>query len=174
MVVHQRGSDFEGRSRITTWLFGICLRVMAAHRRRAWVRRERATEALPEGLAEGSPEASLEQARAQARLGRTEATRSRAEAFLRRWPRSLYAERVRRWLVPCPGHRLDATWMISSTRPSCSGQESVTLVRSAPAEVSCRRGSVAHRLHAAHPARRARRSAACSGRWSPRRRRTRW
>lgn len=34
------------------------------------------------------------------RLGRTEATRSRAEAFLRRWPRSLYAERVRRWLVP--------------------------------------------------------------------------
>lgn len=34
------------------------------------------------------------------RLGRGEATRARAEAFLRRWPRSLYAERVRRWVGP--------------------------------------------------------------------------
>lgn len=34
------------------------------------------------------------------RLGRGEATRARAEAFLRRWPRSLYADRVRRWVGP--------------------------------------------------------------------------
>ena len=32
------------------------------------------------------------------RMGRTEAMRQRAEGFLRRWPRSLYAERVRRLL----------------------------------------------------------------------------
>jgi RNA polymerase sigma-70 factor, ECF subfamily len=68
LVVHQRGEDFEGRSLITTWLFGICRRVIAAHRRRAWVRRERATEVPPETVASGSPDASLEQAEAQARL----------------------------------------------------------------------------------------------------------
>jgi len=34
------------------------------------------------------------------RLGRGEATRARAQAFLQRWPRSLYADRVRRWVGP--------------------------------------------------------------------------
>ncbi len=70
LVVHQRGGEFEGRSRITTWLFGICLRVMAAHRRRAWVRRERATDDPPEAVAPAadSPDRSLEQVEAEARL----------------------------------------------------------------------------------------------------------
>lgn len=70
LVVHQRGAEFEGRSRVTTWLFGICLRVMAAHRRRAWVRRERATDDPPESAAPAidSPDSSVEHAQAQARL----------------------------------------------------------------------------------------------------------
>jgi RNA polymerase sigma-70 factor (ECF subfamily) len=41
IVVHRRLEGFEHASRMTTWLFGICLRVASAQRRRAHVRRER-------------------------------------------------------------------------------------------------------------------------------------
>lgn len=44
VVVHRRLDSFEERSRLTTWLFGICVRVVAAYRRRAYVRFERPTE----------------------------------------------------------------------------------------------------------------------------------
>jgi len=40
LVVHRRLSEFEGRARITTWLYRICLRVASDRRRRAHVRRE--------------------------------------------------------------------------------------------------------------------------------------
>jgi RNA polymerase sigma-70 factor (ECF subfamily) len=44
IVVHRRLDSYDGTSKVTTWLFGIAMRVAAAHRRRAHVRRERATE----------------------------------------------------------------------------------------------------------------------------------
>lgn len=44
LVVHKRLHTFDGSSALTTWLYGICFRVAAAHRRRAWFRREVPTE----------------------------------------------------------------------------------------------------------------------------------
>jgi RNA polymerase sigma-70 factor (ECF subfamily) len=40
LVVHKRLATFDGSSLLVTWLHGICVRVVAGHRRRAWFRRE--------------------------------------------------------------------------------------------------------------------------------------
>jgi RNA polymerase sigma-70 factor (ECF subfamily) len=48
LVVHKRLHTFDGSSKLTTWLFGICVRVAAAHRRRAWIRREEPRAVLPD------------------------------------------------------------------------------------------------------------------------------
>ncbi|MBX3274541.1 MAG: sigma-70 family RNA polymerase sigma factor [Sandaracinaceae bacterium] len=49
LVVHRRLDDFEGRSSVKTWLFGILLRVVSDHRRRH--RRKGGLAPLPEALA---------------------------------------------------------------------------------------------------------------------------
>jgi RNA polymerase sigma-70 factor (ECF subfamily) len=40
LVVHRRLAEFEGRAKLSTWLFRICLHVASDHSRRAHVRRE--------------------------------------------------------------------------------------------------------------------------------------
>ncbi|MGA2450520.1 MAG: sigma-70 family RNA polymerase sigma factor [Polyangiaceae bacterium] len=69
VVVHQRLHTFDGSARMTTWLFGICLRVASAYRRRAYRRREQSVAEVPEDAATGeSPEEAAATAQARARL----------------------------------------------------------------------------------------------------------
>jgi RNA polymerase sigma-70 factor, ECF subfamily len=69
LVVHRRLDTFDASSRMTTWLFGICLRVAAAHRRRAYVRRERTDDTLDETAdATENPEEAAAGSQERARL----------------------------------------------------------------------------------------------------------
>src|SRR5690242_19825197 len=49
LVAHRRLQEFEGRAKLTTWLFRICLNVARDQLRRAHVRREVLDEATLEG-----------------------------------------------------------------------------------------------------------------------------
>lgn len=61
LVVHRRLDDFEGRSSVRTWIYGICLKVASSHRRRAHVRRETMASTPPERVAAASQERAVEQ-----------------------------------------------------------------------------------------------------------------
>lgn len=59
VVVHRRLDSFDGRSQMTSWLYGICLRVASGYRRRAHVRLETPTESPREPTHERTPETTL-------------------------------------------------------------------------------------------------------------------
>ena len=40
LVIHRKLADFQGRSEVSTWIYGICLRTVSAYRRKAHRRRE--------------------------------------------------------------------------------------------------------------------------------------
>jgi RNA polymerase sigma-70 factor, ECF subfamily len=70
VVVHQRLHTFDGTARMTTWLFGICMRVASAYRRRAHRRREEIVAEVPNdgSVDDRGPEAAAIARQARARL----------------------------------------------------------------------------------------------------------
>jgi RNA polymerase sigma-70 factor, ECF subfamily len=70
VVVHQRLHTFDGTAKMTTWLFGICLRVASAYRRRGFRRNETCVADPPEPTdrASASPEQDLAAAESRRRL----------------------------------------------------------------------------------------------------------
>ncbi len=67
LVVHRKLPEFRGDSTLKTWMYGICIRVAAAQRRRPHKQRE---EPLTEGLVAGdlSPHEEAERSQALSRL----------------------------------------------------------------------------------------------------------
>ncbi len=56
VVVHKKLHTYDASSRLTTWLFGICLRIASRHRRRAYFRFEQRTPEPPERVDASTPE----------------------------------------------------------------------------------------------------------------------
>ena len=70
MVIHRKLPTFEARSKLSTWIYGICVNVAADHHRRAHVRREVPTDDLPDRGVPGGQDAALAAAESRARLDR--------------------------------------------------------------------------------------------------------
>lgn len=69
VVVHRKLREFEGRSSLKTWIYGICVRTASAHRRLAR-HREVPSEEVPEEGRPSTPDEKLARHRALAVLDR--------------------------------------------------------------------------------------------------------
>ncbi len=74
LIVHRKLGEFEGRSSLTTWLYGIAVKVALAHRRRAHVRRELPTEEPPDTTLDAGPQDALLAAEQRSLLDRALST----------------------------------------------------------------------------------------------------
>lgn len=75
LVVHRRLHTFDpARAKLTTWLFGICLRIVKRHRRRFAARREVPVAQAPDAVAPRTPEDELDRAQTRQTLERILAT----------------------------------------------------------------------------------------------------
>jgi RNA polymerase sigma-70 factor, ECF subfamily len=73
IIVSRKLDDRDGTSSVTTWLYGIAIRVAANYRRKAHRRREELTDHLPETTAANAshdPESMLASEQARLRLAR--------------------------------------------------------------------------------------------------------
>lgn len=70
VVIHRRLAEFEGRSSVRTWVYGICVRAASDYRRRVSRRRETVTDDVPEAATEPRQDVALSMREARARLDR--------------------------------------------------------------------------------------------------------
>jgi RNA polymerase sigma-70 factor (ECF subfamily) len=63
LIVHQKLSEFEGRSQLSTWIYAVTYRVAQNHRRKAQLRNH---EAIPETAVSGEPGPAEQLAQGQA------------------------------------------------------------------------------------------------------------
>lgn len=68
VVVHRKLPEFEGRSTLKTWIYGICVRSASDYRRKAHVRRERPTDRVPDERHSAPQLKELEREQARALL----------------------------------------------------------------------------------------------------------
>jgi RNA polymerase sigma-70 factor (ECF subfamily) len=70
VIVYLKLATFEGRSSLRSWIYGIALRVVADHRKKAYRVRERLVENLPEAVFDASQEQAAVQRQAWEKLDR--------------------------------------------------------------------------------------------------------